>query len=497
MYLPIADVISRLNLDTGYISGGGCIDFSPVNGKEIASFPFHDSEQVRKAVKLSVQAFTEWENVSPDVKTDLIRTFANELRENTDDLARLIATETGKIMTDALREVKKSIDVCNYVSSLPQRLTGLSAPTESNGLSLMETWLPIGPVAVITPFNLPLRVWTLHAMLALACGNPVIWRPSRKTVLTAFAANSLLRRAMAKLDAACPEYLSQLIICDRKDAAVFAENPDVALLCATGSPENVRTLAATTGARGGRSLISSGGNNSAVITPDADIDAAVKHLVRGTIIDCGQQCTAFQRLFCHSSVYDEVVGKLKRGLELIYVNSPFERQTEIGPLIDKESFDAMNAALNAAKSEGGKVFGGERLLIGGYDNAYYVHPALVEMPEQTDTVKKELLAPVLFVMKYDSLPDAVSRVNEVPKSLISAIFSNNIKETGYFLSVNGVKSNVATVNAGSVGYDLVAMFGNNRSGGSSSSEIWHSYMRSKTCLINYNFQPQTCCASLL
>lgn len=487
MHLRIAEIVNRLKLDTDYISSGNCVDFSPVNGKEIASFPFHDSEQVLKAVERSVHAYEEWRYVSPDGRAALIRAFGEELHANADDLAQLIVVETGKIREDALTEIRKSIDVCNYVSGLPQRLTGVSAPTESSNLSLLETWLPIGPVAIITSFNLPLRVWTMHAMLALACGNSVVWRPSRKTVLTAFAANSLLRRAMAKVDSDCPEYLSQFVVCGHEDAVILADNPGIALLCATGSPAMARTMVGKTGMRMGRSLVALGGNNSAIITPDADTDLAVRHLVKSTIVDCGQRCTSLQRLFCHSSVYDEVIEKLKRGLELIYVNSPFERRTEIGPLIDKEAYDNMRLALEGAENEGGKVFGGQRLMIGNYDNAYYVHPALAEMPEQTGTVKTELLAPVLFAMKYDDLSEAIKKINDVPQSLISCIFSNNVKETGYFSSIRGVMSNVATVNAGSVGYDLVAMFGNRRNGGSSAAEPWRSYMQSKTCLVNYNF----------
>ena len=292
---------------------------------------------------------------------------------------------------------------------------------------------------------------------------------------------------MAKVDSDCPEYLSQFVVCSHEDAVILADNPGIALLCATGSPAMARTMVGKTGMRMGRSLVALGGNNSAIITPDADIDLAVRHLVKSTIVDCGQRCTSLQRLFCHSSVYDEVIEKLKRGLELIYVNSPFERRTEIGPLIDKEAYDNMRLALEGAENEGGKVFGGQRLMIGNYDNAYYVHPALAEMPEQTGTVKTELLAPVLFAMKYDDLSEAIKKINDVPQSLISCIFSNNVKETGYFSSIRGVMSNVATVNAGSVGYDLVAMFGNRRNGGSSAAEPWRSYMQSKTCLVNYNF----------
>lgn len=487
MHLRIAEIVNRLKLDTDYISSGNCVDFSPVNGKEIASFPFYDSSQVLKTVERSARAYEEWRYVSPEGRAALIRAFGEELRTNADDLAQMIVIETGKIYEDALTEIRKSIDVCNYVSALPQRLTGVSAPTESSNLSLLETWLPIGPVAIITSFNLPLRVWTMHAMLALACGNSVIWRPSRKTVLTAFAANSLLRRAMAKTDADCPEYLSQFVVCGHEEAVILAEHPQIALMCATGSPAMARMMVGKTGMRMGRSLVALGGNNSAIITPKADIDLAVSHLIKSTTVDCGQRCTSLQRLFCHSSVYEEVVEKLKRGLEMIYVNSPFERRTQIGPLIDKAAYDKMRLTLEQAQNEGGKIFRGDRLMIGSYDNAYYVHPALAEMPEQTGTVKAELLAPVLFAMKYDDLTEAVERINAVPQSLISCIFSNDVKETGYFSSIRGVMSNVATVNAGSVGYDLVAMFGNRRNGGSSAAEPWRSYMQLKTCLVNYNF----------
>ncbi|MGN0903799.1 MAG: aldehyde dehydrogenase family protein [Alphaproteobacteria bacterium] len=487
MFLRVADIVNRLKLDTDYISSGNCVDYSPVNGKEIASFPFHDSEYVKTVVERSQKAFGEWKEVAPRFRSELIRLFGEELRANTDDLAQLIVIETGKIYADALIEVQKSIAVCEYASGLPQRLSSISAPTESTNLSILETWLPIGPVAVVSSFNFPLRVWVLNAMLAIACGDSVVWRPSRKAMLTAFAANTLLRRAMARTRADCPEYLTQFVTCGHDEAAVLAGSPDIALLCATGSPVMARNLVAKVGMRLGRSLLSLGGNNAAIVTPSADIPLAVEHLIRSTVVDGGQRCTSLQRLFCHSSVYAEVVGRLKDGLQRIYVNSPFERRSEISPLIDREAHDSMRLSLDQAQIEGGVVSGGERLMIGNYDNAYYVHPALVEMPSQTPTVRTELLAPVLFVMSYDHLDDAVARINEVPQTLISCIFSNSVQETGYFSSLDGVMSGVATVNAGSVGYDLVAIFSGERNSGGSGSEPWRSYMRSKTCLVNYNF----------
>lgn len=487
MHLHTADIINRLKLDTDYLSSGNCVDYSPINGKEVASFPFHDSEEVQTTIKRSVKAFEEWRLVSPYLRSDFIRFFGEELRKNTDELAQLIVIETGKTKIEALDEVQKSINICEYASGLPFRLSGISAPTENTNLSILETWMPLGPVAIVTSFNFPLRVWVFNALLALACGNSVIWRPSRKTTLIAYAANTLLKRAMARTDANCPEYLSQLLTSTHEEAILLASSPDIALLCATGSMRMARGLVSKVGQRLGRSLLATGGNNAAILTPSADINHALAEITASTVVDCGQRCTSLQRLFCHSSIYDEVVSRLKEYFQKVYINSPFEHRCDIGPLIDKEAYDTMRLVLDQATGEGGKISGGERLMVGEYENAYYVHPAIVEMPEQSLAVKTELLAPVLFIMPYDDIDEAIARINDVPQTLISLIFSNEIRETGHFVSINGVQSNIAAVNVGSIGYDLIAIFGNERNNSNVSSEPWRSFMQSKTCLMNYNY----------
>lgn len=488
MFRRVAEIVNRLKLDIDFLSSGNCVDYSPVNGENIASFPLGDEATVERTIARSVEAFREWREVPPTGRSELIHLFADELRANKDDIVDLIMIETGKIRSAALKEVERSISLCESVASIPQRLSGVSAPTESHKLVISQSWLPLGPVAVVTSFNFPLRVWALHALVALACGNSVIWRPSRKATLTAFAVTSLLRRAKARCSANCPEYLAQILICDHPELMQLAKNPKVPLVCATGAPAMARKIQGLVGERLGRSILATGGNNAALIAPSADIDLAVNHIVRSTIADCGQRSTSLQRLFCHSSVYDKVVPRLRDEFQRVYVNSPFERQSMIGPLIDKVAYDTMRLSLEQATVDGGVVSGGNRLDVGNYRDAYYVQPALVEMPKQTGIVKTELLAPVLYVMRYDDFDKAMEEINAFPQTLVSCAFTNDLKEAGAFSSLDGAHTNVATVNAGTVGYDLAAMFGTDRNavGSGTASEPWRPFMQAKSCLVNFN-----------
>lgn len=488
MFRHVAEIVNRLKLDIDFLSSGNCVDYSPVNGETIASFPLGDAQTVERTVARSIAAFHEWRDVPPAERSELIRLFADELRANKDDLVSLIMIETGKIRSSALKEVDRSISLCESVASIPQRLTGVSAPTESHNLVISQSWLPLGPVAVVSSFNFPLRVWALHALVALACGNSVIWRPSRKATLTAFAVTSLLRRAKARCSANCPEYLAQILICDHPELMQLAKNPQVPLVCATGAPSVARRIQSLVGERLGRSILATGGNNAAVIAHSADIKLAVNHIVRSTIADCGQRGTSLQRLFCHSSVYDAVVPLLKDEFQKVYVNSPFERQSMIGPLIDKAAYDSMRLSLQQATVDGGKVSGGNRLDVGNYKDAYYVQPALIEMPEQTGIVTTEQLSPSLYVMRYDDFDEAIKGINAFPQTLVSCMFTNDLKEAGVFSSVDGARTNVATVNAGTVGYDLAAMFGTDRNavGSGTASEPWRPFMQAKSCLVNFN-----------
>lgn len=487
MFYRVAELVKRLNLDLEFISSGNCVDYSPVTGEQIASFPLSDSEKIRTVIERSKRAFEEWRQVEPADRSALLRLFGEELRTFKEELTELVIIETGKIYATAKKEVERSIEICDMVADMQYRMSGFSVPTHGRHLAASEIWQPLGPVVVITSFNFPLRVWVLNALLALVCGNSIIWRPSRKASLAAFAINTLLRRAKARSSANCPEYLSQIVICNHEDEVTFAESPDVPLLCATGSPVMARNLQSKVGQRLGRSILSIGGNNAAIVTPTADIELAVKQVLLSTIADAGQRCTSLHRLFCHSSVYDDFVGRLKTAFNAVYVSSPFERQSQIGPLIDKEAYDIMRLQLEQAKLDGGVISGGNRMDIGLYKSAYYVQPAIVEMPKQTGTVKTELLAPVLYVMRYDDLKEAVAGVNEFSQTFLAAIFSNDLKETGYFCSMDGVQSAAAIVNAGMVGYDMAAMFTAGKDSRSFATDVWRPFMQSKTCLTNYNF----------
>ncbi|MCQ2914934.1 MAG: aldehyde dehydrogenase family protein [Alphaproteobacteria bacterium] len=488
MLLQVTDIINRLGLDIDFLSSGECIDRSPVNGKTIASFPLADAAHVQKVIDRACFAFNEWRGVSPTDRADLIRIFIEELIQHKEDLITLIMIETGKIRSSAEAEVNTTISICESVAGIPKLLAGLSCPTQDQKLTISQTWLPLGPVGVITSFNFPLRVWAHHALMALICGNSVIWRPSRKATLTAFAINTLLRRAKARSFTYCPEYLSQILICDHAEGQLLAQSERIPLLCVTGAPTTAKKLQHCVSQRFGRVLSSIGGNNAAIVMPSANLNLAITEIGNSIVADCGQRATSLKRVYVHRKIYDTFVSQLKEWLNSIHIDSPFEPPSKMGPLIDKEAFSFMQYTLSMAEKAGAKIFGGERMNIGHFADAYYVKPALIECEKQIDLVLEEILAPMAFVIPFDDLHEAINNVNAFSQTLLSCLFTNNLQEVGNFTSDFGVSSAAATVNAGTVGYDLEAMFRTGKNGNTTGTieNSWKMFMQSKTCLVNYN-----------
>lgn len=483
MLSRFAEILNRLDVDTQYVSSGNCRDFSPITGQEIASFPLSGAEEINRAVLRAQEAFDEWGHRSPWERRNLIYAFADELRLYEADIASLIMIETGKIYADALAEVRRSIAVCEYAAGISQRLTGFTAPSEKDSLSVMQSWTPLGVVGVVSSFNFPMRVWVFDAMLALACGNVVIWRPSRKASLTAYTVNHLLKRAASKSIVNCPENISQIVVCSHTDAMVLAKNKHVSLLCATGSPTMARNMVSVVGQRFGRTLLALGGNNAAVITPSAKKEQAVQNVVQSVVLDCGQRPTSLQRLFCHESVYDEVRDLILERMEGLKTDSPLETTSQMGPLIDHEAYDLMRFSVDQAYRDGATIHGGERVFVGSYDNAFYVRPALIEMPHQTAVMKNEVLAPVLFMTRYKDIEEAVRLINESHNTLIACLFSNDIRESGRFRSGAGVNAPVAAINTGTVDYDLVSISNSDQNSRISGNDAWQTFMTARTTYI--------------
>jgi aldehyde dehydrogenase (NAD+) len=353
---------------------------------------------------------------------------------------------------------------------------------------MMETWHPLGVVGIISAFNFPVAVWAWNAALALVCGNAVVWKPSEKTPLTALASQAILDRALARFGDA-PDALSQVLIGDRAIGEVLVDDRKVALVSATGSTRMGREVGPRLAKRFARSILELGGNNAGIVCPSADLDMALRAIAFGAMGTAGQRCTTLRRLFVHDSVYDQLVTRLKKAYETVSVGNPLETTALVGPLVDKQAYDAMQKAIEAAKAEGGSVTGGARVAEAGKDTAYYVKPALVEMPKQAGPVLEETFAPILYVMKYSDFDQVLEAHNAVSAGLSSSIFTLDMREAERFLAADGSDCGIANVNIGTSGAEIGGAFGGEKETGGgreSGSDAWRAYMRRATNTVNYS-----------
>jgi aldehyde dehydrogenase (NAD+) len=352
----------------------------------------------------------------------------------------------------------------------------------------METWHPLGVVGVVSAFNFPVAVWSWNFSLAIVCGDPVVWKPSTKTPLTALACQALFKRALKRFGAA-PDGLSEVVIASRKIGDRLMDDPRLKLISATGSTAMGSKIAPRIAGRFGRTILELGGNNGMIVTPTADLDLAIRAILFAAVGTAGQRCTSLRRLIVQRDIYDAVLERLKKAYASINVGDPLAPKTLVGPLIDKRAFDTMQAMLKAVAKEGGTVTGGGRVLVRRYPKAYYVDPAIVEMPKQTDNVREETFAPILYVMKYRSLDQAIHIHNDVPQGLSSSIFTNDVREAETFVSAAGSDCGIANVNIGPSGAEIGGAFGGEKETGGgreSGSDAWRGYMRRATNTINYS-----------
>ena len=466
---------------------GGMEVISPVTGEAVASLAAHDVAGTEAAIALAGQAFRTWRMVPAPRRGELVRLFAEELRKSKEDLGRMVSIEAGKSPSEGLGEVQEMIDICDFAVGLSRQLYGLTIATERPGHRMMETWHPLGVVGVITAFNFPCAPWCWNTALALVCGDPVIWKPSEKTPLTALACQAVLERAMARFGDA-PDGLSQVLVGGPEVGAALVDSPKVALISATGSTRMGQIVGPQVAARFGKCILELGGNNAGIVCPSADMDMTLRAVAFGAMGTAGQRCTTMRRLFVHESVYDQIVPALKKAYGSVTVGNPLETQALVGPLIDKTAYEGMQAALEEAKGLGGTVHGGEREAVGP-DSAYYVKPALVEMPDHAGPVLRETFAPILYVMKYSDLDDALEMHNEVGGGLSSSIFTTDLREMEIFLSARGSDCGIANVNIGTSGAEIGGAFGGEKETGGgreSGSDAWRAYMRRATNTINYS-----------
>lgn len=482
------EIFNKLGLDQAALQSGTLEVRSPINGEVIARLKEHTEADVEEMVNRAYSAFLQWRTVPAPRRGELVRLLGEELRAHKEELGRLVSLEAGKILAEGAGEVQEMIDICDFAVGLSRQLYGLTIASERPGHRMMETWHPLGVVGVISAFNFPVAVWSWNTALALVCGDPVVWKPSEKSPLTALACQKLLERALHRFGDA-PEGLSQVIVGDRKVGEAMVDNPKVALVSATGSTRMGREVGPRVAARFGRSLLELGGNNAIIVAPSADLDMAARGILFGAIGTAGQRCTTTRRLIVHESIADGLINRLKKAYASATIGNPLEDGTLVGPLIDKDSYDAMQYALNNARNQGGQVFGGERQLADEYPNAYYVSPAIVEMPKQTDVVRSETFAPILYVMRYSEFSDAINMQNDVPQGLSSAIFTTDLRESEYFVSAAGSDCGIANVNIGTSGAEIGGAFGGEKETGGgreSGSDAWKVYMRRATNTINYS-----------
>ncbi|MDX0674632.1 aldehyde dehydrogenase family protein [Sinorhizobium medicae] len=482
-----AALLEKMGVAKELYAGGDMPSFSPVTGEKIASLKTVTASEAAGKIERADEAFRSWRLVPAPKRGELVRLLGEELRAFKADLGRLVSIEAGKIPSEGLGEVQEMIDICDFAVGLSRQLYGLTIATERPGHRMMETWHPLGVVGIISAFNFPVAVWSWNAALALVCGDAVVWKPSEKTPLTALACQAILERAIARFGDA-PEGLSRVLIGDRAIGEVLVDHPKVPLVSATGSTRMGREVGPRLAKRFARAILELGGNNAGIVCPSADLDMALRAIAFGAMGTAGQRCTTLRRLFVHESVYDQLVPRLKKAYQSVSVGNPLEPAALVGPLVDKAAFDGMQKAISEAQSHGGSVTGGERVEL-GYDNGFYVKPALVEMPQQEGPVLEETFAPILYVMKYSDFDAVLAEHNAVAAGLSSSIFTRDMQEAERFLAADGSDCGIANVNIGTSGAEIGGAFGGEKETGGgreSGSDAWKAYMRRATNTVNYS-----------
>ncbi|GGC54259.1 aldehyde dehydrogenase family protein [Hoyosella rhizosphaerae] len=461
---------------------------SPIIGEELLIVTTSSPADVDEVVAAATDAWTEWRNTPAPVRGNVVRELGNLLREHKEDLATLVTLEAGKITSEALGEVQEMIDICDFAVGLSRQLYGLTMASERPGHRLMETWHPVGVTAVVTAFNFPVAVWAWNTAVALVCGNTVVWKPSERTPLTGLACDALLARAAADLDV--PDAIHRVVLGRCEVAELLVDDDRIALVSATGSVRMGREVGPRVAARFGRSLLELGGNNAAIVAPSADLDLAVRGIVFSAAGTAGQRCTTLRRLIVHESLADDVVDRIVTAYRSLTLGDPESDGVLVGPLINESSYVAMQAALDKARADGGDVLcGGERVFADEAPHAFYVTPAVVRMPAQTSIVCEETFAPILYVMTYADLAEAIALNNAVPQGLASALFTTDLREAETFLSAAGSDCGIANINIGTSGAEIGGAFGGEKQTGGgreSGSDAWKNYMRRATNTINYS-----------
>jgi aldehyde dehydrogenase (NAD+) len=463
---------------------------SPVDGKLIGTVTATDKKSYDEVIRASQQAFTEWRTWPAPKRGDIVRQIGEALRNYKDPLGKLVSYEMGKSLQEGYGEVQEMIDICDFAVGLSRQLHGLTMHSERKSHRMYEQWHPLGIVGVISAFNFPVAVWSWNSMLAWVCGNVCIWKPSEKTPLCAVACQHIVEEVFKKNNV--PDGVSGLIVGEREVGQWMASDVRVPLVSATGSTRMGKEVASAVAARLGRSILELGGNNAIIISKDADLDIAILGSVFGAVGTAGQRCTSTRRLVIHESIYDEVKDKLVSAYRQLKIGDPLDQKNHVGPLIDKQAVELYQQSIEACKKEGGNFIVDGGVLQGdGYESGCYVKPCIAEAKPDFKIVQHETFAPILYILKYSSIQQAIDIQNGVPQGLSSSIMTLNLREAEKFLSAEGSDCGIANVNIGTSGAEIGGAFGGEKETGGgreSGSDAWKAYMRRQTNTINYSTQ---------
>ena len=483
-------ILSRLGTPEHALAREGLAASSPITGELITHVRTTSPTEAESIIGQAALAFDVWRTVPAPRRGELVRILGEELRAAKADLGRLVTLETGKIVSEGLGEVQEMIDICDFAVGLSRQLYGRTIATERAAHRMMESWHPLGVCGVISAFNFPVAVWSWNAALALVCGDPIVWKPSEKAPLASLAVQAVVERALRRFGDA-PAGLCAVLIGGRELGEALVDDPRIAVVSATGSTAMGRAVGPRLAARFARAVLELGGNNAAIVASSADLELAIRAIAFAAMGTAGQRCTTLRRLIVHESIYDRLMPRLSRIYASVKVGDPRAQGTLVGPLIDRRGYESMCGALDEARQARGKVHGGERIGGIGGDHAYYVRPALCEMPEQTGPVLRETFAPILYVMRYRALDEAISLHNAVAAGLSSSIFTLDLREAERFVSATGSDCGIANVNIGPSGAEIGGAFGGEKETGGgreAGSDAWKAYMRRATNTINFGTQ---------
>lgn len=460
---------------------------SPVDGTQICSVVFAGQTEYEAVLKRSQEAYTKWSKMPAPARGEIVRQIGNALRQHKQNLGALVSYEMGKSLQEGLGEVQEMIDICDFAVGLSRQLYGLQIQSERPDHRMFEQWHPLGVVGIISAFNFPVAVWSWNAMIAAVCGNVSVWKPSEKTPTSAVAVMNIIKDILKENK--LPEGIFSVIQGDKEIGEMMAADPRVGLVSATGSTRMGKKVAQVVAGRLGKTLLELGGNNAIILSPNANLELALRAVVFGAVGTAGQRCTTTRRLIVHKSIYNNVKKKLTEIYSQISVGNPLDSKNLVGPLIDRSAVEGFLRALQAAKKQGGKVLVGGAVKKGkGYESGCYVEPAIVEAMNHFDIVQEETFAPILYLMKYSELDEAIAMQNDVKQGLSSAIFTDNLQEAEHFLSLSGSDCGIANVNIGTSGAEIGGAFGGEKETGGgreSGSDAWKAYMRRQTNTINY------------